>query len=140
MRSKHHDRSVAYRVATHIWNEEFSTMTTDRAKRRPRRIAADEAHAWARNLRLGNHHAKSVLRSLTLYVDGDGFCFVGIEQLADDCELSPDTVRRRLVWLEEIGTIARRSQWIDGSGVRNGEGRGQAHQRPDPAFGRCRPG
>lgn len=94
-------------------------------KRRVRRIAADEAHSWARNLRLGNHHAKSVLRSLTLYVDGDGFCFVGIEQLADDCELSSDTVRRRLAWLEEIGAITRRAQWIDASGVRNGEGRGK---------------
>src|SRR5882672_4611620 len=81
MRSKHHDRSVAYRVATHIWNEEFSTMTTDRAKRRPRRIAADEAHAWARNLRLNNAQAKLVLSMLTLYVDGDGYCFVGIPQL-----------------------------------------------------------
>jgi hypothetical protein len=99
-------------------------MTIDR-KRRARRIAADEAHSWARNLRLGNHHGKSVLRSLTLYVDGDGLCFVGIDQLAEDCELSPDTVRRRLVWLEEIGAISRQSQWIDASGVRNGEGRGK---------------
>lgn len=98
-------------------------MTT--AKRRARRIAADEAHSWARNLRLGNHHGKSVLRSLTLYVDGDGYCWVGIEQLADDCELSADTVRRRLQWLEEIGAISRKSQWIDAHGVRNGEGRGK---------------
>lgn len=89
----------------------------DRA-RRPRRIAADEAHAWARNLRLGNHHAKSVLRSLTLYVNGEGEAFVGIEQLADDCELSADTVRRRLVWLEEIGAIMRVPQWIDSKGNR----------------------
>ena len=96
----------------------------DRTKR-PRRIAADEAHAWARNLRLGNHHAKSVLRSLSLYVDGDGWCFVGIEQLADDCELSPDTVRRRLVWLEEIGAVVRKSQWLDEKGCRNGDGRGK---------------
>lgn len=100
--------------------------TNDRAaKRRPRRIAADEAHAWARNLRLGNHHAKMVLTSLTLYVDGDGYCFVGIPSLAEDCELSADTVRRRLVWLEEIGAIARVSQWVDENGRRNGEGRGK---------------
>ncbi len=100
-------------------------MTARAEKRRSRRIAADEAHAWARNLRLGNHHGKSVLRSLTLYVDGDGLCFVGIDHLADDCELSPDTVRRRLAWLDDIGAISRRSQWIDSSGVRNGEGRGK---------------
>lgn len=100
-------------------------MSRESARRRPRRIAADEAHAWARNLRLNNHHGKDVLKSLTLYVDGDGFCFVGIEQLAFDCELSPDTVRRRLVWLEDIGAITRQSQWLDASGVRNGEGRGK---------------
>lgn len=99
--------------------------TPDRGRRRPRRIAADEAHSWARNLRLNNHHGKTVLKSLTLYVDGDGYCFVGIEQLAYDCELSADTVRRRLVWLDEIGAIARQSQWLDSSGRRNGEGRGK---------------
>lgn len=98
-------------------------MTTE--KRRPRRIAADEAHAWARNLRLRNHHGKSVLRSLTLYVDGDGFCYVAIPTLAEDCELSDDTVRRRLQWLEDIGAIARSAQWIDERGVRNGDGRGK---------------
>ncbi len=98
-------------------------MTT--IKRRARRIAADEAHSWARNLRLGNHHGKSVLRSLTLYVDGDGACFVGIDQLADDCELSPDTVRRRLTWLEEIGALSRLPQWIDARGVRNSDARGK---------------
>jgi hypothetical protein len=96
-----------------------------RAQRRPRRIAADEAHAWARNLRLGNHHAKMVLTSLTLYIDGDGYCYVAIPSLADDCELSPDTVRRRLVWLEEIGAIARLPQWIDEYGRRNGEAKGK---------------
>jgi hypothetical protein len=73
---------------------------------------------------------EDVLKSLTLYVDGDGFCFVGIEQLGFDCELSPDTMRRRLVWLEEIGAIARRSQWIDASCVRNGEGRGKRTSDP----------
>jgi hypothetical protein len=98
---------------------------SERAKPRARRIAADEAHAWARNLRLRNHHAKSVLRSLTLYVDGDGFCYVAIPTLAEDCELSDDTVRRRLAWLEEIGALTRRPQWIDERGLRNADGRGK---------------
>jgi hypothetical protein len=87
-------------------------------------------------LRLGNHHAKDVLKSLTLYVDGDGYCFVGIEQLADDCELSPDTVRRRLVWLDEIGAISRQSQWIDANMVAAMPTARQAHHRSDPPFGR----
>jgi hypothetical protein len=93
--------------------------------RRPRRIAADEAHAWARNLRLGNPFAKLVLSMLTLYVDGNGICFVGIEALADDTELSADTVRKRLAWLEQVGAIARFPQWLDAHGRRNGEGRGK---------------
>ncbi|WP_409188426.1 helix-turn-helix domain-containing protein [Bradyrhizobium sp. RDM4] len=99
-------------------------MTT--AKRRARRIAADEAHAWARNLRLNNPHAKLTLSMTSLYVDGDGFCFVSIQTLADDTELSTQTVRNRLAWLEEIGAIARLPQWIDEFGRRNGEGRASA--------------
>jgi hypothetical protein len=99
-------------------------MTTFREKRRARRIASDEAHSWARSLRLGNPNAKSVLRALALYVNGDGECFVGIDQLADDTDLSADTVRRRLAWLEEVGTIAREAQWFDGK-TRNSDGRGK---------------
>jgi hypothetical protein len=99
-------------------------MTT--AKRRPRRIAADEAHAWARNLRLRNLPASIILRSLSLYVDGEGVAFVAIPTLAEDCDgMSIDTVRRRLVWLEHVGAIARQAQWLDENGVRNGEGRGK---------------
>jgi hypothetical protein len=99
-------------------------MTT--AKRRARRIAADEAHAWARNLKLRNLQASILLRSLSLYVDGDGVAFAAIPTLAEDCDgLSIDTVRRRLVWLEQVGAIARQPQWLDENGVRNGQGRGK---------------
>lgn len=97
----------------------------DHKPRRPRRIAADEAHAWARNLRLHNSLAKLVLTMATGYVNGDGICFVGIEALAEDTELSPDTVRKRLAWLEQVGAIARFPQWIDANGRRNGDGRGK---------------
>lgn len=91
-------------------------------KRRARRIAADEAHAWARNLRLNNPHAKLTLSMLSQYVDGDGYCFVSIPTLADDTELAASTVRNRLAWLEEIGAIARLPQWIDEYGRRNSVG------------------
>lgn len=94
-------------------------------KRRPRRIAADEAHAWARDLRLGNSLAKLTLSMLSGYVNGDGICFAGIEALSEDTELSPDTVRKRLAWLEQIGAIARFPQWIDANGRRNGDGHGK---------------
>jgi hypothetical protein len=92
---------------------------------RARRIASDEAHAWARNLRLGNPQAKLVLSMITLYVDGEGCCFVSIPALAEDCEMSPDTIRRRLAWLEGLGVIARTPQWLDAQGHRNSTGPGR---------------
>ena len=100
-------------------------MTKLDRSRRPRRIAADEAHSWARNLRLNNPHAKLTLSMLSQYVDADGYCFVSIPTLADDTELSAQTVRSRLAWLEQIGAIARLPQWIDEFGRRSSEGKGK---------------
>ncbi len=57
----------------------------DRRPRPRRAIAADEAHSWARNLKLGNIHAKLILSMVTLYVDVEGVCFVSIPSLAEDC-------------------------------------------------------
>jgi hypothetical protein len=100
-------------------------MSKSDRKQRPRRIAADEAHSWARNLKLGNIHAKLILSMVTLYVDAEGVCFVSIPSLAEDCEMSPDTVRKRLAWLEQIGAISRTGQWIDEKGNRNSLGKGK---------------
>ena len=58
---------------------------------------------------------------LTLDVNGDGACFVSINQLADDCELAAETVRRRSAWLEQIGVLIRRPQFIDEYGRRNSD-------------------
>lgn len=100
-------------------------MTASEPKHRKRRVAADEAHSWARNLRLKNPFAKLVLSMLTLYVNGDGACFVGATALAEDCELAIETVRRRLTWLETIGAIVRLPQWLDEHGRRNSAGHGK---------------
>ena len=94
-------------------------------KPRPRRIAADEAHAWARNLRLGNPFAKLLLCMLSLYVNGEGECYASVNALADDCELDRKTVMSRLDWLEKAGFIRRKAQWMDSSGARNCDGRGR---------------
>lgn len=93
---------------------------------RARRIASDEVHAWARNVRLGNSFAKLILCMLALYVNGDGLCFVGVEHLAEDCELDTKTVRRRLQWLEDVaGVIEREPQWLAADGTRNSKGVGR---------------
>jgi hypothetical protein len=99
-------------------------MTSARPHRR-RRVASDEAHAWARNLRLGNPYAKSVLRAVALYTNDEGICIAGLSTLGEDSDLSEDTVRKRLKFLEEIGAIARFAQWLDDRGRRNSEGRGK---------------
>jgi len=100
-------------------------VTIDGKKPRARHVASDEAHAWARSLKLNNPNAKTVLRALALYVNGEGSCFVGLDQLSEDTDLSPDTVRRRLVWLEQIGAILRLAPWLDENGRRNAQGRGK---------------
>ena len=100
------------------------STTSARAPRR-RRIASDEAHAWARNLRLGNPYAKSVLRALAGYTNEFAVCNPGISTIADDTDLSEDTVRKRLRFLEDVGAIARFAQWRDEVGRLNKEGRGK---------------
>ncbi len=97
------------------------------ANRRRRQMrSADFAHAWARSLQLGNPYAKSVLMALSLYVN-DETCstYVGIPTLAEDTDLSQDTVRKRLKWLEEIGAVARIARWRDDRGVVNTKGLGK---------------
>ena len=91
-------------------------------RRRPRRVASDEAHSWARHLKLHHAGAKHVLSALSLYVNGEGCCYVGIDQLAEDTDMSANTVRRRLLWLDQdhVGAITRIPQYIDEYGKRNG--------------------
>jgi hypothetical protein len=88
---------------------------------RKMRIAADIAHGWARNFKLGDALAKSVLTATTLYVNDQGSCYVGIATLADDTELSQNTVRRKLAWLEDIRAIERVPQWLDEHGRRTSD-------------------
>src|SRR6516225_3025598 len=88
-------------------------------KPKKRRLASDEAHAWARNLHLGNPLAKLLLCMLAGYVNADGECWVGLNSLAQDCDCDRKTMVRRLQWLEKRGHITRQSQWISEDGVRN---------------------
>jgi hypothetical protein len=90
----------------------------------PRRLAIQEARAWAAGVRVGEPHAKSVLLALAYYVNDEFTCYVSIDLLASDIEVHPDTVRRRLVLLEQIGAIVRTPQWVE-NGQRNAERRGK---------------
>jgi len=92
--------------------------------RRPR-AGADLAHAWARSFRLGDPCAKSILGYMTNYVNDEGIATMGIGTLAFDTEYSENTIRRRLVWLEQIGAIARMPRWLDENGRVNLDGRGR---------------
>lgn len=94
------------------------------ARRKPR-YGADTAHSWARNIELRNHHAKSVLMMMCFYVDENGVANMGLERLAQDTDLTVNTIRNRLTWLEEVGAITRRSRWLDENGRLNYEGRGK---------------
>ena len=102
----------------------MTTSPTPRLRRR-QRIASDEAHAWARHLRFGNAYAKSVLLALTHYVNDEGACTAGLPTLAEDTDLSVDTVRKRIRFLEDCGAIARFPRWIDERGRVNNDGRGK---------------
>lgn len=100
-------------------------MRTSEKIRSKSRIGADTARVWARELSLGNPHAKAVLLAVANYMNEDGSAFPGISTIASDTDLSEDTVVGRLRWLEGIGAIALFKCWVDENGRRNHEGRGR---------------
>jgi hypothetical protein len=87
--------------------------------------AVEEAMAWARRLPLGNPFAKSILRALAMYMNENGAAWPGVATLAQDTDLSEDTIVGRLRWCESIGAIAIINCWVDDNGNRNYGGRGR---------------
>jgi hypothetical protein len=102
----------------------MSMRATARRKVRER-IGSDDARVWARELRLRNPYAKSVLMAIANYMNEDGTAFPGLATIARDTDISEDVVSKRLRWLEEIGAIALFKCWRDDAGRRNYEGRGK---------------
>jgi hypothetical protein len=90
-----------------------------------RRVGSSEADAWAKKLALRNGRAKSILRAAADYVIDEPIASVSLKTLAEDTDWSVSTVRRQLVWLEEVGAIARLPRWVDASGRPNYEGHGR---------------
>lgn len=90
-----------------------------------RRVGSDEARVWARKLPLHNPLAKSVMLALANYVHDEPRCWPSLSTISEDTDQSEQTVRRRLVWLEELGVIVRRARWFDDDGRINYDGRGR---------------
>lgn len=88
-----------------------------------------EAMNWARKIYVGDAMGKSLLRAIADYADEHGHCWPSLQRLADDCDMSIDSVRRRIKLLEEIGVVATFRAWMDEHGKRNSEGRGRETSR-----------
>lgn len=69
--------------------------------------------AWAGGRKAGSPSGKAVLFAVANYAQVNGETYQPIAQLAEDSEQSEDSVRRRLVELEEKGLIARCSRWAE---------------------------
>lgn len=88
-----------------------------------------EALNWARKIHVGDAYGKSVLRAIADYADESGNCFPSLSRLADDCDLSIDSVRRRVKLLEDAGIIVTFRCWVDEHGRRNQDQRGRETSR-----------
>jgi DNA-binding transcriptional ArsR family regulator len=67
-----------------------------------------DTEQWARKQRTGDPVTKSVLVGIANWMNPRGDeCHVSIRRLADECEVSPRTVQRHILRLEEIGLVER---------------------------------
>jgi hypothetical protein len=122
-------------------------MSAPSIKLQPKRRGTDAASAWARALRLrlfderGDGKAriintgipakdvKHLLLTIAQYVDHEGRCFPSFQTLADDTEMSWDSIKRRLADLEYLNLIARR----DPAALRYQPGRNRRASLGSPA-------
>ncbi|WP_375308392.1 helix-turn-helix domain-containing protein [Bradyrhizobium sp. A11] len=76
-----------------------------------------QATAWALQQRVGQPARKLVLLALANYADEHGICWPSQERLAEDVEMSLDTIQRHTKKLREAGLLTvtrppkRRGQW-----------------------------
>lgn len=109
----------------------------------PRRRGTDETSAWVRSLRLRLFETsadgrprpvktdipakdvKHVLLTIAQYVDQNGVAWPGFQTLADDTEMSWDSIRRRIADAEYLRLIVRVRRWRDDDGAVNYDGRGR---------------
>jgi hypothetical protein len=102
----------------------MAAKKADTARARTR-IGSDDALRWARRIRINNPYAKSILRAVANYMNEDGAAWPGVDTIALDTDIAPDTVVARLRWCESIGAIVLLRCWVDENGRRNYDGRGR---------------
>lgn len=84
---------------------------------------------WSIRVRVGDSLAKLMLMAIANYADEHGKAWPSAGRLAEDCECSVPTARRRIKYLEDAGLVTTRQQWVDEAGRRNDEGRGRETSR-----------
>ncbi len=121
----------------------MSTEAVPTARLQRGRRGTDAASVWVRGLRLRlfddsadgkprlvktdipAKDVKHLLLTIAQYVDHDGCCFPSFQTLADDTEMSWDSIKRRLADAEYLKLIVRYRRWRDPNGNINDEGRGR---------------
>lgn len=89
------------------------------------RIGADQARWWVRQFTLRNPYAKAILMAVANYMNEDGAAWPGLSTIAQDTDITEDTISARLRWCESIGMIVVLKCWVDENGRRNYEKRGR---------------
>jgi len=80
---------------------------------------------WALEIQVGDSLSKLILMAIANYADEHAVAWPSHGKLAEDCEMSTATVKRRIAQLEEQGLLVTFRAWMDEHGVRNRDGRGR---------------
>ncbi|HEX4468585.1 MAG TPA: helix-turn-helix domain-containing protein [Gemmatimonadaceae bacterium] len=95
--------------------------------------------SWVWSQKIGDPEAKLVLLKLADQSNDEGHCWPSRETIAEACETSVSTVKRRVAFLVELGVLEVRPRWRVG-GLRSSNEYVIPYRRStvDPAVGSAR--